>query len=544
MYWSYYKDKDKIIHPINIAIDFNPYMNLEGRKASEMYVPQKYATYKEEILRHIPMRHIQNWIVVKLKACQNSETVKRTLSWNSPTWPYYNIEPDVPITQNHILSVILYCDFDKYQTEFSSTFRKLNYEESFESVKNRNREFWFQSKYLRETVQVFGSMEDNKVLNDGGFPQSWFDKGPYFSGLNRVVTIPQFALQLHSPTSTTKQIEVSANFAGRDGMVLQFNRGKDPIQRSLVMSFDCSWLSRYPDEDERLFMFGTDPIFVQSVQIIETAGLCDFTPLIILDCLLSGTSPPNGWTERLSEEHARSIAAVLEKDKLLSSPKVSPFLANMFRSYYRQKTHIDIKLSFGGYSEKSILRTANFSNEFTVLLSRITESIIRRCAAKDFDPTNVKLRYNLISSGIFRMFPYCRSLHILTNFYHQDVGDYSYPFNMHHFLINISQSLSWKTIEITHILPAHWEVEENWISKTWRLLSHNLIKAYASQQLKIQFESSQMEDFMPDKTYAITKFIILRQKSFAKRTSKVSQMERPHLDSTLMSLYDIRHVHC
>ena len=547
MYWTYYKDKDEITKLEFYGNQNEETIDLGGRKASELYVPQKYSTYKEEILRHIPMRYYKDYILIKLNQYQNSEKIKQTTSWAAPFWPHYNVRFNEPMTKNHILSVILYCDFDEYQNKFSSTFRKLSYTESFESVKNRNRDFWFQSKYLRETVQLFGLWEyDERCERDPRNPisPSCFIKGPYFTGLNRVMAIPQFALALHSPTSTTKDIEVSVNFSGRDGLIVEFSR---KTGASKEFNFDCSWLSRYPDENECLFMSGVKRIFVQSVRIIGTAKYYDFKSLAIMDgCLFNygrGRSVDIELILGLSKKDAQVLYMVLKKDEILSSSKVSPFMSNVYRAYYRQKTHINIHLAAAGLYEKIILLKAN-SGTFDPMMPRIIiEDNIESCNAKDFDPTNVNLRCNLISPDIFRIFPYCRSLNIRTNFGGNDGGEQSWPFNMHQFLAVISQSSLWESIQIAHIIGTNSAIETNWISKTWGLISEELIKAYNLQQLTIQFKSYQIKRIKGKKNredFTATKFVITRQTSNANQEPHVKKMGQSELISIIESLSKLR----
>ena len=92
-----------------------------------------------------------------------------------------------------------------------------------------------------------------------GYGQS--EQGPYFTGINRVLPIPQVTINLYSPTSTSVDIEVSMIFATRNGMILQLNR-IGHIAADCLTCFDCSWFSRYPDENERLFCGGRIKICV------------------------------------------------------------------------------------------------------------------------------------------------------------------------------------------------------------------------------------------------------------------------------------------
>lgn len=98
---------------------------------------------------------------------------------------------------------------------------------------------WF-SKILKETVEAYG-----KHNHYGDFP------GPFFCGMSKLMTMPQFAINLLSPTSiaTSGHIEVAMNFSGEDGIVIEFdNNGGMATQ---LKGLDVSWVSRFNEEDER-----------------------------------------------------------------------------------------------------------------------------------------------------------------------------------------------------------------------------------------------------------------------------------------------------
>ena len=65
-----------------------------------------------------------------------------------------------------------------------------------------------------------------------------------------VLNIPEFNIFLCSPTSTSKQIEVAIKFSGDHGIVIQLDNPPND-QYQFLRGFNCSWLSRYKEEDER-----------------------------------------------------------------------------------------------------------------------------------------------------------------------------------------------------------------------------------------------------------------------------------------------------
>ena len=87
----------------------------------------------------------------------HTTTAKALISTRADIATLTGIWQDKPITTEHLMSIIAYCDMDSYSTRFSATFRKIKPEETFQSVKQRNAEYWWQSKLLKELVMCYGS---------------------------------------------------------------------------------------------------------------------------------------------------------------------------------------------------------------------------------------------------------------------------------------------------------------------------------------------------------------------------------------------------
>ena len=96
----------------------------------------------------------------------------------------------------------------------------------------------------QQTIDVFGQSGDKHVKHALGKLC-----GPFYSGINIILNIPQFSIKLASPTSTTKHLSVATKFSGDSGIILQFDNDKGPAIN--VKGLDVSWLSRYKEEDER-----------------------------------------------------------------------------------------------------------------------------------------------------------------------------------------------------------------------------------------------------------------------------------------------------
>ena len=147
---------------------------------------------------------------------------------------HYDIEHDAPLGLDNLISVILYCDYTALCSDFSSTFRKTNPWETISNIKHRNRKYWWLSKTLRETVELFCH---------------WRATDTYYTGMSYVMYLPSFSIRLCSPISMSVHLEVACKFSGENGLIMQLNVTR--VMQRGARAFDCSWLSRYREEDER-----------------------------------------------------------------------------------------------------------------------------------------------------------------------------------------------------------------------------------------------------------------------------------------------------
>eukprot|EP01083_Nonionella_stella_P084152 232891_1 len=244
-YWDYFKDNDETER--SGANEGYPY--------KYWYIVKKYSSLKTELLsntiRTLTLQEFQN---VQFRAYQNLQSLycRHKIGATGDLLDQYNIEPGLDIDLENIMVVILYCDYDELSFSFSQTFRKLHRHESDESLKQRNSEFFNWSKRLRETVECYGTqVMESKV-------------DVYYHGVSYLL-LDSFVSYFCAPTSTTCQICVAITFAKDDGLILDL--GMDEGRLSF---FNCSWLSCYGNEDERLFFGGFKPLAVKSVRWMKT----------------------------------------------------------------------------------------------------------------------------------------------------------------------------------------------------------------------------------------------------------------------------------
>eukprot|EP01084_Bolivina_argentea_P248062 414943_1 len=145
------------------------------------------------------------------------------------------------------------------------------------------------SKYLNELICYYGI--------NGDEDENKYEYGPFFSGVSCVLNIGSFAIRLNAPTSTSKQIAVASRFCNEKGIIIQLNNIANASAGGLERFMDCSWLSNYPEEDERLFIRGRYKLEIESIRLYDKINGTwknyqrFFRTFYLFDSLLSGDWP-------------------------------------------------------------------------------------------------------------------------------------------------------------------------------------------------------------------------------------------------------------
>ena len=221
-----------------------------GFEVRDLFIKRKYKSFKQEIMNYgyISIKQYNHMIINKAAKYMDTNmvrSIKAFIGHSGSTKLYYGVVNGAPLRIDNLVSVILYTDFTDLSSNFTSTFRKISPYETLSSIKARNSRYWWMSKTLRETVELYGIWRDNYYGNRNSSLV-----GPFYTGMSYIMNIPQFAIRLCSPTSTSIHMEVAMKFSGETGIIIQLNT-TDYAGDALLAAFDVSWISRYKEEDER-----------------------------------------------------------------------------------------------------------------------------------------------------------------------------------------------------------------------------------------------------------------------------------------------------
>ena len=214
-----------------------------------LFVTPKYENLKQEIVnyQHINIDQYEKEILPKAEAFYETKLV-RSMTCNNYEGRFnkYGITKDEIISKDRLISMILYTDYTELSSDFSSTFRRKTVFEPLTRTKKRHRNYYWMSKLLRETVAIYGQSNTDKSRTKTTEKLG----GPFFCGMSMVMKMPQFAISLFSPTSTSCHLEVTIKFSGSQGIIVEFLTSTETNAQTL-RGLDLSWLSRYKEEDER-----------------------------------------------------------------------------------------------------------------------------------------------------------------------------------------------------------------------------------------------------------------------------------------------------
>eukprot|EP01084_Bolivina_argentea_P118373 210047_1 len=135
----------------------------DGFSIGEWYVGKKNDTLKEELLQNeicciIPIQ----WENLMKKALAYADTiqVRQTTSNSSSLRGICRIESNATISKNHLIAMMVQCEFDILQRKFGETFRLKSDDETYEELKKRHSNYYWLARLLRECVECFGMNGD------------------------------------------------------------------------------------------------------------------------------------------------------------------------------------------------------------------------------------------------------------------------------------------------------------------------------------------------------------------------------------------------
>ena len=224
----------------SVGIDWKYETKQFGKKVSKQYlVKPHYKDLKLEMLnyKYLQQKEFKN-IMMKAKKYVDTTIAKSMINRHGR-----KKQNKKPLQLNHLISIIMYCDYTELSRDFTVSFRKSHQFQLLKQIKKHNSMYYHWAKTLRQLIREYGQ---NHEQGNGCLSKLM---GPFYCGMSVVLSVPQCNMFIHGPLSTSIHLEVSLKFSGESGMILELDNSKGRCKDLRAM--DVSWISRYREEDER-----------------------------------------------------------------------------------------------------------------------------------------------------------------------------------------------------------------------------------------------------------------------------------------------------
>eukprot|EP01084_Bolivina_argentea_P122946 217901_1 len=287
-------------------------------------------------------------------------------------------------------------------------------------------------------------------------------------------------MKLCAPTSTSIHIEVAIIFSGVDGIIIQLDN-PHTTQHQWLRGFDVSWISRYKEEDERLFIGGHYFIKVECVWLRATKQNFEqfIRALYYFDTMITGgqhgaSIPTQSDVTILSE----LINWILNKP---TTRTYDSYIHSTFTSFAQIKDHITLDL-YELHKADCTIRN--------LILHPLKETEVT--TVNEMEGQNSNDLTNLFRLELFGIFRNIKTIVIKTT---SDYGMTSHKISMIGLLSLIELQSSLDKISVTAVTYDDEDETYNWISLFWSCHRDSLKKAYREKYYTISKTRSEIDGF-------------------------------------------------
>eukprot|EP01084_Bolivina_argentea_P121281 214926_1 len=254
-YWQYYEEQKEIYDPAHQDYSKKHVLVPEANTnytLKQFYISPKYDNIRDELtlneVCHIGKEQV-NVLVVKAKLLTDSNYAKSISCTRETAVECYEMKTGDPLSLNHVMVIMVYCNFDELSRKFSETYRLTSDHSTILEMKSKHRNFYWMGRYLREIVECFGV----QGYNDKGW--SW----RLYHGVNTSLMFPCLDAHIKGPLSTSISYAVAVQFCDNAGMIVEFKT------THAGNFFFCAPFSDYPNEQEVFTVGGLSKFIFQSV---------------------------------------------------------------------------------------------------------------------------------------------------------------------------------------------------------------------------------------------------------------------------------------
>ena len=286
------------------------YLYEEQNKMNEdeeyLFVAKKYASLKEEMLSNEVYRTSnEQWLDLTEKAsdfmrCKEMKNMRASKPADMVPNDCELVVDNEPIGIEHIISVLLYCNFNELSYHLRSTFYRVFDDEDNKSLAQRHSEFANWSHMLRNTVICFGESVGNNE---------------FYHSVDTQVMFGDFEFSFNGPLSTSSEYMLSYLYPNSKGLTLKLS---DDCKQSGLKYFACDWISDFMQESECLLFGSHINRSISIANITNSLYSHDYSLYIDAINVIQKMVEGRPLTERISEgvkSIINELIAFLKKEK-------------------------------------------------------------------------------------------------------------------------------------------------------------------------------------------------------------------------------------
>eukprot|EP01083_Nonionella_stella_P055353 146029_1 len=240
------------------------------------------------------------------------------------------------LSLEHLLSVMIYCNYTSLQYEFSKTFRRMSDSDEIENVAIRHSNFYWFGKLLKEMVNFCG-----RDCMDGSVQS-------LYHGITEQLSMPHIIpcyIRIFCPLSTTTELAVGCNFADDKGLIIEFGCHESSNNMNCSKRyFSCTWLSDFGNEHEHLFIQHSENIAI--VNITDTRSGTHFMSILkaihVLDFALHSTHVPHAMKKLVMALVHDRLSCKMQRFQSLDN--LHPYARSLFNTFCDTKINISFDI--------------------------------------------------------------------------------------------------------------------------------------------------------------------------------------------------------
>eukprot|EP01083_Nonionella_stella_P099306 279232_1 len=219
------------------------------------------------------------------------------------------------LTQDALLAVMIYCNYDHLQSIFSKTY----WDEEWVQA---HGEFYHLGKLLKSAMSRAPKLDFFIQNETKQFIQTTIHL--YHGVTEELAFETHQTCHIWSPLSTTTSLEVACNFTVDQGFVVEFevtrmrmdSFGKNNRDHYISSYFTCEWCSDFTNEKEHLFVQSANNIKI--VNIIQSAMGMEYGPIFRAILILTKLTMYYRWEQDVSV-HIQNIMTRMIEHQLWKS---------------------------------------------------------------------------------------------------------------------------------------------------------------------------------------------------------------------------------